>query len=78
MVLRKKNVRELNLTVKYVTFNHSNVSSNLTALKGIFSRKVIFLLGIFKKKKTINIIHMIIIMLLNKRYCSLHKEKKYF
>ena len=25
--------RELNLTVKYVTFNHSNMSSNLIALK---------------------------------------------
>lgn len=26
-------IRELNLTVKYVTFNHSNMSSNLIALK---------------------------------------------
>ena len=25
--------RELNLTVKYVTFNHQNMSSNLIALK---------------------------------------------
>lgn len=26
-------LRELNLTVEYVTFNHCSVSSNLTALK---------------------------------------------
>ena len=35
--INKKKQRELNLMVKYVTFNHSNMSSNLIALIIMFS-----------------------------------------
>ena len=35
--------RELNLTVKYVTFNHSNMSSNLIALKYLTINRLILL-----------------------------------
>ena len=39
--------RELNLTVKYVTFNHSNMSSNLIALKYLTQKLKLFFIRYF-------------------------------